>query len=240
LLDKLYNQILLDVFDGFEGEIRSHRLRILFTFLCTAERTSTSIVTSLLPDDCDSDTASDGENHAVDDISIADDVLRRLYAVLYTDNDNDRVLWYHKSFPDFLFEEARSKEFWCNEAEHHRDLMESCFHIMKAGLRFNIANISSSFILDRDNATLSEAVEQSIKPVLSYSCRNWDYHLLGAKSTDSDALYEILSEFLELRVLFWIEAMNLLGSRGLCDPMLQKARECVTDVSDILAERIPD
>jgi hypothetical protein len=238
LLDRLYNQILLDVFDGFEGDIRSHRLRILYTFLCTAERSSTSIVTGLLPDDSDSDTASGAGNHAVDDTSIADDVLRRLYAVLYT--DNGRVLWYHKSFPDFLFEEARSKEFWCNQAKHHQDLMESCFHIMKAGLRFNIANIPSSFIFDHDNATLSEAVKQNIPPILSYSCRNWDYHLLAATSADSDALYQILSEFLELRVLFWIEAMNLLGSRGLCDPMLQRARKCVTDVSDILAEKIPD
>jgi hypothetical protein len=126
--------------------------------------------------------------------------------------------------------------------------MESCFHIMKAGLRFNIANIPSSFILDADNATLSEAVKQNIPPILSYSCRNWGYHLLAATPTDSDALYrmlpdalyQILSEFLELRVVFWIEAMNLLGSRGLCDPMLQRARECVTHVSDILAERIPD
>jgi hypothetical protein len=104
---------------------------------------------------------------------------------------------------------------------------------MQAGLRFNIANIPSSFILDRDNATLSEAVERNISPVLSYSCRNWDYHLLGVASTDLDAT---LSEFLELRVLFWIEAMNLLGSRGLCEPMLQRARECVRNVSDILGE----
>jgi hypothetical protein len=56
-------------------------------------------------------------------------VFVRRHAVLYT--DNHRVLWYHKSFPDFLFNEARSKGFWCNEAEHHQDL------IMKAGLFFN-------------------------------------------------------------------------------------------------------
>jgi hypothetical protein len=245
LLDRLYNQILFDVFDGFQGGIRSHRLRILYTFLCTAERSSTSIVTGLLPDDSDSDTASGAGNHAADDTSIADDVLRRLYAVLYT--ENSVVFWYHRSFHDFLFDEARSDEFWCNKAEHHEDLIKSCFRIMKTGLRFNIANITTSFILDRDNSTLSEAVKQNISPVLSYSCRNWDYHLMGARSTDSDALYrmlpdglyQILSEFLELHVLFWIEAMNLLGSRGLCHLMLQTARECVRNVSYILAEIIP-
>jgi hypothetical protein len=236
LLDELYTQILSDAFRGFEEDILSHRLRILYTFLCTAERSSTSLVTSLLADDLDSDTASGAEN-AIDDNSITDDVLRRFYAVLYT--DHDRVFWYHKSFPDFLFDQARSKEFWCKKEEHHRYLTNSCFHIMQTGLRFNIANIPSSFILDRDNASLSEAVKQNIPPVLSYSCQNWNYHLSGAGAalTDLDAL---LSEFLELRVLFWIEAMNLLGSRGLCDPMLQTASDCVKTVSDILTKLISD
>jgi len=233
LLDELYIQILSHVFHGFKGDICLHRLHILYTFLCTAERSSTSIVTSLLTGDSDSDTASVVEsNTAVGDTSIADDVLRRLYAVLYT--ENGKVLWYHKSFPDFLFDKGRSKDFWCNEAEHHQRLTESCFRVMEAGLRFNIANIPSSFILDRDNSTLSDAVKQNIPPVLSYSCRNWDYHLSAAASTDLGALCHTLSEFLELRVLFWIEAMNLLGSRGLCDPMLQTARKCVTNVSDML------
>jgi hypothetical protein len=140
LLDELYIQILLHVFHGFTEDILLHRRRILHTFLCTAERSSTSIVTSLLTGDSDSDTESVVEtNPAVDDTSIADDVLRRLYAVLYT--EDDKVLWYHKSFPDFLFDKGRSKDFWCNEAEHHQLLTESCFRIMEAGLRFNIANI---------------------------------------------------------------------------------------------------
>jgi hypothetical protein len=80
--------------------------------------------------------------------------------VLYI--EDDKVLWYHKSFPDFLFDKNLSKDFWCNEAEHHQLLTESCFRIMEAGLRFNIANIPSSFILDRDNPTLSDAVNSAL------------------------------------------------------------------------------
>ena len=108
---------------------------------------------------------------------------------------------------------------------------------MKAGLKFNIANITSSFLLDCDNSTLLDAVKQNIPPVLSYSCQNWDHHLSAVASTDSDALLDILSEFLQLYVLFWIEAMNLLGSRGLCDRMLQTAHEWVVklQVSVLLA-----
>lgn len=230
LLDELYIQVLLHAFGGFEGDILLHRLHILFTLLCTSERTSTSIVTKLLlTDDSDSDCASVAEtNPAVGETSIADDVLQRLHAVLYT--ENNQVLWHHKSFPDFLFDQNRSRHFWCNQAKHHRLLTDSCFRVMKEGLRFNIANIPSSFILDRDNTTLPDEVEREIPAILSYSCRNWDHHLSFTTLTTSDPLHSILSEFLQLRILFWIEAMNLVGSRGLCDPMLRTACRWFTNV----------
>ena len=236
LLDELYIQVLKDAFDGFGGDIRSHRLHILFTLLCTSERTSTSIVTQLLPtDDSDSDCASVAEtNPAVGETSIADDVLQRLHAVLYT--ENNKVLWHHKSFPDFLFDQNRSRHFWCNQAKHHRLLTDCCFRVMKEGLRFNIANIPSSFIFDHENTMLPGEVEREIPPILSYSCRNWDHHLSFTTSTASDPLHNILSEFLQLHILFWIEAMNLIGSRGLCDPMLRTARKWVTNVGVTLTE----
>jgi len=98
-------------------------------------------------------------------------------------------------------------------------------------LRFNIANIPSSFSLDSDNSALQGEVERNIPPVLSYSCRNWDYHLSVAGCSNSGPLCGTLSDFLQLRVLFWIEAMNLLGSRGLCDPMLRTAHNWAIKVS---------
>jgi len=226
LLDGLYFQVLSVAFKlrgvKLKGDIFAHRLRILHTFLCSAERTSTSLVAKLL-------FSSNETNPAFSYTSIADSVLAHLHAVLYT--ENDQVLSYHKSFTDFMFDQHRAKEFWCDQVEHHRFLTSSCFRVMETGLKFNIANITSSFLLDRDNSALPEAVKQNIPPVLSYSCRNWGHHLSAVASTDSDALYRTLSEFLQLRVLFWIEAMNLLGSRGLCDPMLQAARQWVTNVS---------
>ena len=159
LLDELYIQVLLHAFDGFEGEILSHQLDILFTFLCTSEHTLTSIVTKLFPtDDSDYDCTSVAEtNFAIGETSIADNVLQRLHTVLYT--ENNKVLWHHKSFPDFLFNENRSRHFWCNQVKHHRLLTNSCFQVMQEGLRFNIANIPSSFIFDHENTTLPGEVE---------------------------------------------------------------------------------
>jgi hypothetical protein len=210
LLDGLYIQVLSDSLHGFKGDFFAHR-HILHTFLCTAEHASTSLVANLL-------FPFNETNPVFSYTTIADRVLARLHTVLYT--ENNKVLSYHKSFTDFMFDRSWAKEFWCDQVRHHRLLTGHCFRVMDAGSKFNIANIASSLLLDRDNSALPDAVKQNIPPVLSYSCRNWDRHLSAVTSTDLDALCRTLSEFLQLRALFWIEAMNLLGSRGLCDQML--------------------
>jgi hypothetical protein len=99
---------------------------------------------------------------------------------------------------------------------------------MKSGLKFNIANIPTSFILDSDNHGLPRQVEQNIPPALSYSSRNWSHHLSNTTSTTPDSLVKTLADFLQLRALFWIEAMNLLEVRGTCDPMLRVASNWVS------------
>jgi len=48
LIDALYRQIMADAFSKFKDEFLTCRLRILYTFLCTAERTSTSIAAALV------------------------------------------------------------------------------------------------------------------------------------------------------------------------------------------------
>ena len=224
LVDGLYRHIMYDAFSNFRGKFLARRLSTLYTFLCTAERTSTSIVAALVLDG-DGDTAKA--------------VLRDLHAVLYT--QDDQVFWYHSSFPDFIFDQARSNfridkkdfTFSCDEPAHHSLLGESCFYIMKSeksGLRFNIGNISSSFLFDRNNTELSEHVNRNISAVLKYSSRYWSHHLPLPLLINTNNLRSCISEFLQIRVLFWIEAMNLLGLSNQCTPMLQFARQWVLNV----------
>ena len=213
LLDTLYSQILDQAFCGFSPKEKGWeiRLSILHTFLCTAERTSTSVVADLL--------------FTSDYNDVADKLLSDLHAVLY--REHGRVLAYHKSFSDFIFDQDRSGIFWCNQGMHHRLLANACFRCMKDGLRFNIASIPSSFVLDVDNPMLASAVEQNIYPVLKYSCWNWSYHVSAAASIIPDGLHDSISEFLRLRALFWIEAMTLLRLRTLCGSMLQVVHDWV-------------
>jgi hypothetical protein len=221
LLDKLYHQILVDTFGNFRREERVCRLHVLHTFLCASEPLSTLSATGLVFTEDPEET-----DPAFSYSTIANEVFDRLHSVFYV--EQDKVLTYHKSFPDFIFDHARSGKFSCDKTTHHRYLTNSCFRLMK-GLQFNIANIPSSFTFDHDNHTLAGEVEQNIPPVLSYSCRNWDHHLSATKSALGDPLHETLSEFLQLRALFWIEAMNLLDLCGHCYSMLQKAHKWVIE-----------
>ena len=225
LVDELYQQIMCDAFSKLSGEVLARRLRTLYTFLCTAERTSASIVAALILDGDDKTARA---------------VLHDLHAVLYT--QDDRVFWYHSSFPDFIFTQARSNfrfdmkdfKFSCNEPAHHSLLGKSCFCIMKSekfGLQFNMGNIVSSFLFDRDNtAALSEQVNQNISAVLRYSSCYWTHHLPSPQLINTDNLRFCILEFLQIRVLFWIEAMNLLGLSNQCTPMLQFASQWVLKV----------
>ena len=227
LIDELYRQIMHDTFSKYKGKFLTRRLHILYTFLCTAERTSTSTVAALV----------EGDNEAAR--AVAED----LHAVLYT--QDNRVFWYHASFPDFIFDPARSNfcvggdrfEFWCNEATHHNLLGGSCFRVMETGLRFNMGNIPSSFLFDSDNAVaLCEQVDKNINDVLKYSCHHWTHHLPWSQLVDTKNFHDHISKFLQIQVLFWIEAMNLLKLHNKCTPMLQHARQWVLKVCIIWFE----
>ena len=169
--------------------------------------------------------------------------MEDLHTVLYS--QGDRIFWYHVSFPDFIFNPARSNfhlggdnfTFSCNEPAHHNLLGQSCFRVMESGLRFNMGDIRSSFLFDNENTdALSEKVNNNITAVLRYSCHHWTHHLPSPELIDTNRLRRCISDFLQIRVLFWIEAMNLLRLRNQCTPMLQHARRWVLKVRIIWFE----
>jgi hypothetical protein len=222
LVDKLYQQILQEAFSGLEKELFDARLSILHTFLCTVERVSPSIAATLI-----SDTEME---------DIASFIVSDLHAVLYV--NEGCVFWYHASFQDFIFSKTRSKftisghdvDMSCDVAAHNAVLTRRCFRIMMSKLRFNICNLPSSFLLDSEVPELNQLVQKNIDNVLKYCSRYWAQHLAQAAANDRDDLRTCIQDFLVIHVLFWIEAMNLLGLRLECSSMLQQAREWVLEV----------
>lgn len=149
--------------------------------------------------------------------------------------------------PDFIFTHTQSKfeldghqiDMSCNKAEQHALLTKACFNIMlsdDSGLHFNIGEISSSFILDAEDKELTTRINTNISAVLKYASGYWASHLAQTgQLTDSNDLIDHISNFLHIHILFWIEAMHLLGSSGQCNIMLQHAREWVLKVKEFIA-----
>ena len=225
LIDTLYQQILGGAFCNLPGALLRDRLKIVHTLLCTEERVSASVAGRL------SDVA---------DAHLAKVVVDELHAVLYI--KDDRVLWYHASFPDFMFSQERSKfsfpqgvgskiDMSCHNPAHHARLTHSCFDILKSGLQFNICDLPSSFLFDSEVPNLSHRIQENISDALQYSCRYWVQHLKRAAPCTHDSLRTRIEDFLDVQVLFWIEAMNLLGLHARCSLMLQNAREWILKVS---------
>ena len=220
LIDKLYQQVMCDAFSDLDDILFNSRLRILHTFLCTFERTPVSLTAALLSES--------------DETVIA--VLNELHAVLYC--KDGQVLWYHASFPDFIFSQTRSTfkldgfriSMSCSQAQHHALLTKCCFDRMKESLRFNIGEITSSFLLDAEDPKLMQRVDTNIKPSLRYASQHWAQHLAQTDQNNGEDLGDCITDFLDIRILFWIEAMNLLGSSGQCSTMLQQMREWVLKV----------
>ena len=224
LVDELYKQILWAAFSDRDDDIFRTRLNILHTILCTQERVSTSVAAALHPDSDD-----------MPDVADADVLVEDLHAVLYV--KDGCVLWYHASFPDFIFTQTRSKftlsttdhviDMSCDKAAYHALLTQSCFHIMMSpsGLCFNICQLPSSFLLDSEVLDLALWIQENISDVLRYCSHCWAQHLEWAAEDKLTVLVGCIVEFLNKHVLFWIEAMNLLKSSSVCPLMLQQAKK---------------
>ncbi|KAJ7696256.1 hypothetical protein B0H17DRAFT_1269394 [Mycena rosella] len=86
---------------------------------------------------------------------------------------------------------------------YFRDRTHDCVRIMNKLLRFNVCNLPSSFLLNKDDKGLADRVETNISSKLRYACLHWAAHLA-------------------LKVLFWMEAMHLLKSD--CRLAIHRAR----------------
>jgi hypothetical protein len=219
-LDKLYLQILetslVDPRDGDDRQAFDNALSILHTFICTIQRTSISVAIALL-------NASREDDRIVLYDGVAKGVLHRLYAVLYS--YDGQVMWFHKSFPDFLFDENRSGRFHCNQEQHHFRLADACLKIMMNELRFNMANIPSSHNLDCDSPTLSASIDANISKPLRYASSSWSDHLILTHHEARNRFAETLERLLLLPILFWMEVMNLLRQQANCPRMLREAQQ---------------
>ena len=134
------------------------------------------------------------------------DVMESLLAGVTNEFTPVRPL--HASFYDFLLDERRSREFFIERRDVHRDLAVASLSVMQAGLRFNICGLETSYLQNSEVVGLKEKVEESILPHLLYSCRFWATHLQDAEF-DSNMLQLVRKLVTGVQILFWLEALGV-------------------------------
>jgi hypothetical protein len=136
-------------------------------------------------------------------------VVKSLGSVLYIDGGRGgAVRVYHPSFADYLAIQSRSKLLYVDVEEHNAQLGRCCLNTMMKGLKFNICELETSYMLNKDLPALDSRVASSISALLSYSCIYWVSH---TTATPDGALGEPLYDSLFVpTLLYWLKVLSLL------------------------------
>ncbi|CAE6429078.1 unnamed protein product [Rhizoctonia solani] len=193
-IDNLYSAILTAALKNEKLELdEARRIQlVLWTTVCSQE-----------PVDIDTLTALVGMGEKKHILT----ALKPLRSVLHMSETTGLVSTLHASFSDYIFSKERANGFFCDTEAHHHVLAAKCFHIMNAGLRFNICNLASSFVLDSAILDLDQRVAMKISAPLFYACQYWGKHFVLAFA--SGKLSAEVNKFLLHHLLFWMEALNL-------------------------------
>ncbi len=208
-LDDLYKEVL-------EGYITDRETRLLFRSVVG------QLITAFEPLSIRSLTALRG--YASNDNDDADNVvtmLRRLGSLFSNVNSPDGTLPIvplHTSFRDFLMNKEKSGNFSIVLLDAHYGLVHSCLGLLLRDLRFNICNIESSYLANKDIQGLEARVVEHLPLALLYACRLWDDHL-EYLDFETD-LFDKLWAFFETKFLFWLEALSLTSNVRLALPAL--------------------
>jgi len=203
-LDELYKEVL-------EGNFIHQAARLLFCsvvgqLITTFEPLSIRSLATLRHHTSNDD----------DDYNSVVEMLRHLGSLLSNVNSADQnhpIIPLHTSFRDFLTNKEKSGDFCVSLQDAHRQLAHSCLGLLLKDLKFNICNLESSYLANKDVEGLDSRVDKHIPPALLYACRFWYDHLEHI-AFEID-LFGKLRTFFEKKLLFWLEALSLTSNVGL-------------------------
>jgi len=141
--------------------------------------------------------------------------LRALHSLLLIpDNTEDPVHIFHKSFPDFLMDQERCTDarFFVDSPIYHREILLLCLNVMKEGLKKNLCNLVYCTPLS-EVEDLPTCRSTHIGDALGYACHFWTTHLARTAGSGPgvEEVQKEIDGFFTTNLLFWIEALSLMG-----------------------------
>jgi len=208
-LDSLYTSILQEAFGDGDPEDDPKIRSVLGAVVLAANPLSPSTIAALLGLD-------------IDDVS---PLLLSAHSLLtLQEDDNLPVRSFHKSFPDFITDPTRcvDQRFHVSPPDHHSELLTGCLELMNRGLERNMCKLPDA-VTNSEVEDLRERAERYIDQGLQYACRSWHKHLVGTVLSQTPTVKSVLHQFLEGKLLFWLEVLSVLGAAREAVDALQAA-----------------
>ena len=197
-LDSLYISILQEAFGDDDPEDDSKIRSVLGAVTLAVNPLSPSTIAALLGFD-------------TDDVFPFLSSVQSLFILL--EDIGHPVQPFHKSFPDFITDPTRctDERFCISPPDSHKELLIGCLELMNQRLGQNMCQLPDG-VVNSDVDDLRERVEQYIDHSLQYACRSWHKHLIGTISAYAIEIKPFLHQFLERKLLFWLEVLSVLGA----------------------------
>jgi hypothetical protein len=149
--------------------------------------------------------------------SSIDFILNKLSSVI--SDGGGRLRIGHLSFTEFICDPKRcDHSFVIDSIHHNRTMTLACLRLMKAGLRFNICELETSHLRNKDIPDLATRINTFLPTRLFYACQFWVDHL-QATVFDVEIL-DGVKEFLYFRFLYWLEVLSLIEMMRIASPAL--------------------
>ena len=138
-------------------------------------------------------------------------ILNKLSSVISVGSDSG-IRIRHLSFAEFMCDPHRCPQrFYIDRFEGSHNISRACFRLMKKCLKFNICDLETSYLPNKDVKDLSRRIMRNIGHPLIYSCRFWAAHIRDtptdlAKNMD---LIADVRDFFQSCFLYWLEVMSL-------------------------------
>ena len=208
-LDILYTSILREAFGGDDLE-KDRRFRsVLGAVVLAANPLSPSAIATLLGFD-------------TTDVSLR---LSSAHSLLMLEVGTDcPVRAFHRSFPDFITDQARctNLRFRICPPDQHTELLVRSLGLMDRRLEKNVFQLPDG-VTNSEIEDLKEKIEQHVDQALEYACKSWHKHLVGTIPAD---VAPILHEFMEKKLLFWLEVLSVLGAAREAIDALEATTRC--------------
>ncbi|KAG8714967.1 hypothetical protein FRC09_017063 [Ceratobasidium sp. 395] len=151
-------------------------------------------------------------------------ILSLLLPVLYVSGSDGLELSLAKGFATYVLSQSQSDMLHQSPEQAHMQLARGCFSvIISADPSFNICELESSCLLDREVPHLEERVNDIVSSKLLYACLHWGTHLERAAMTED--LCSQLDDFLSTRLLLWMEILSLTNHLASGVRLLRGVRE---------------